>query len=95
MTWDVDPSILVDLSKGMTGAEILGACQEAKIQWMREKILPTDQDSGTMRDESKDDFTQQDCIVNSLMSVKPLLSNPEALEEFRIFENRDKKGFLG
>mmetsp|Transcript_18354 Transcript_18354/g.51147 ORF Transcript_18354/g.51147 Transcript_18354/m.51147 type:complete len:511 (+) Transcript_18354:944-2476(+) len=95
ITWDVDPSILVDLSKGMTGAEILGACQKAKIQWMREKIFRTDQDSGTMRDESKDDFTQQDCIVNSLVSVKPLLSNPEALEEFRIFENRDKKGFLG
>lgn len=82
-SWNLDSSVLVELSKGMTGAEIVGACQEAKIQWMREAVLKL---------ETKEDgFEQQDCVVNALMSVKPLLSNPEALEEFQVFENRDKK----
>jgi len=94
MSWDLDFSILVELSEVMTGAEIVGACQEAKIHWMRETYLGLDPDSGNSRNEFKDEFTQQDYIVNALMAVKPLLSNREALEEFRIFENRDKKGFL-
>jgi SpoVK/Ycf46/Vps4 family AAA+-type ATPase len=90
-SWDVDVSILVDLSEGMTGAEIVGACQEAKIQWMRETVLKYETAGGNNRNESE--FRQQDCIVDALMSVKPLLSDPEALEEFQVFENRDKKKF--
>jgi SpoVK/Ycf46/Vps4 family AAA+-type ATPase len=78
--WD----ILIDLTETMTGAEIIGACQEAKLRWMRETFL---------NDPScePDAVFQQDYIVNALMSVKPLLSNPQALEEFQVFENRDKK----
>jgi hypothetical protein len=68
----------------MTGAEIIGACQEAKLRWMRETFL-NDLSCET------DTVFQQDYIVNALMSVKPLLSNPQALEEFQVFENRDKK----
>ena len=82
--WDLDVNILVELSEGMTGAEIVGACQEAKIQWMREAVLK-------LEPAKEDGFQQQDCIVNALMSIKPLLSDPEALEEFQVFENRDKK----
>lgn len=78
--WD----ILIDLTETMTGAEIIGACQEAKLRWMRETFL---------NDPScePDAVFEQDYIVNALMSVKPLLSNPQALEEFQVFENRDKK----
>ena len=83
MGWDLDLSVLVDLSNGMTGAEIVGACQEAKIQWMRECILKIETKEETLQ--------QQDCVVDALVSVKPLLSNPEALEEFRVFENQGKK----
>ncbi len=82
--WDLDVSILAELSEGMTGAEIVGACQEAKIQWMREAVLK-------LEPAKEGGFQQQDCIVNALMSIKPLLSNPEALEEFHVFESRDKK----
>jgi SpoVK/Ycf46/Vps4 family AAA+-type ATPase len=78
--WD----ILIDLTETMTGAEIIGACQEAKLRWMRETFL-NDLSCET------DTVFQQDYIVNALMSVKPLLSNPQALEEFQVFENRDKK----
>ena len=91
MCWDLDFSILVELSEQMTGAEIVGACQEAKIQWMRESILNYEPLEGDGKNE--DGFREQDCIVNALMSIKPLLSNPEALEEFQVFENRDKKTF--
>ncbi len=89
MGWDLDLSVLVDLSNGMTGAEIVGACQEAKIQWMRESILKLETKAGESKNEIT--FQQQDCVVDALMSVKPLLSNPEALEEFRVFENQGKK----
>jgi SpoVK/Ycf46/Vps4 family AAA+-type ATPase len=91
MRWDLDFSILIELSEQMTGAEIVGACQEAKIQWMRESILNYEPLEGEGKNE--EGFREQDCIVNALMSIKPLLSNPEALEEFQVFENRDKKTF--
>lgn len=91
MSWDLDFSILVELSEWMTGAEIVGACQEAKIHWMREVILDPQLARGDS--SNNDECQQQDCIVNALMSIKPLLSNPEALEEFQVFENREKKSF--
>ena len=101
MSWDSDFSILVELSEGMTGAEIVGACQEAKIHWMRETFLSDDSTSDDPASDNpatggsiiENEFFQQDYIVNALMSIKPLLSNPEALKEFQIFENRDKKSF--
>ena len=89
MSWDLDFNILVELSDGMTGAEIVGACQEAKIQWMREVILNIE--SVRVADTNETGFHQQDCIMDALMSIKPLLSNPQALKEFQVFENRDKK----
>ena len=91
MSWNIDVSILEELSEGMTGAEIVGACQEAKIQWMKEAIINVESVGGGNEKNGK--FQQQDCIVNALLSVKPLLSNPEALDEFRVFENREKKSF--
>jgi len=91
MSWSIDVSILEELSDGMTGAEIVGACQEAKIQWMKEAIINVESVGGGNEKNGK--FQQQDCIVNALLSVKPLLSNPEALDEFRVFENREKKSF--
>ena len=79
-------STLVELSAGMTGAEIVGACQEAKLHWMRDN-LPSD-----LACTTEVQF-KQDYVVNALMFVKPLLSDPLALEEFQIFEKLDKKSF--
>jgi SpoVK/Ycf46/Vps4 family AAA+-type ATPase len=84
--WDVDA--MIELTQGMTGAELVGACQEAKMQWMRDAFLDDNKSNSTIADVKK---IRQDYIVNALKSVKPLLSNPQALEEFRIFETRDKK----
>ena len=77
---------LIELSEGMTGAEIVGACQEAKLHWIRDNLLS----DPTRMTEA---MFKQDYIFNAIMSVKPLLSDPSALEEFRIFEKRDNKSF--
>jgi AAA family ATPase len=75
------------LSKGMTGAEIIGACQEAKIRLLKEMKIVTAEEN---QFESK--FTmKQEYLEDSLRAVKPLLSKPEALEEFRIFEHQFQK----
>jgi len=89
MSWNLDLRILVELSAGMTGAEIVGACQEAKIHWMREIVLNTQ--PARAHDLNKLKFQPQDCVVDALTNVKPMLSDPEALKEFRVFENREKK----
>ena len=80
----------------MTGAEIVGGCQEAKMHWMRELLLKQTEEPERSGNDGRgdDEFLQQHYIVNALASIKPLLSNPEALEEFRVFENRDQKKIL-
>jgi SpoVK/Ycf46/Vps4 family AAA+-type ATPase len=69
---------MVELSDGMTGAELVGACQEAKMHWMRDG------------DSSREPF---DYVLKALNGVKPLLSDPLALEPFSIFA-RGKQGTL-
>jgi SpoVK/Ycf46/Vps4 family AAA+-type ATPase len=62
----------------MTGAELVGACQEAKLGMLRDMITPPDPEHNTPN--------IQEYLVDALKSKKPLLSDPEALKEFRIFE---------
>mmetsp|Transcript_6536 Transcript_6536/g.7561 ORF Transcript_6536/g.7561 Transcript_6536/m.7561 type:complete len:1038 (+) Transcript_6536:93-3206(+) len=80
LSWD----ILIDLTEGMTGAEIIGGCQDAKLRWMRETFLNTPSCKPNL-------LFQHDYIVDALMSVNPLLSNPQVLEEFQVFGNYDTK----
>ncbi len=65
----------------MTGAELVGACQEAKLRVLRnlteEKVL--DQ---VIQDKS----LFQVHLVDVIKSKKTLLSDPKALLEFRLFE---------
>jgi SpoVK/Ycf46/Vps4 family AAA+-type ATPase len=84
-----DWNILLKLSEGMTGAELVGACQEAKMHWIREAFLTNDKPV----DSDQCDVHQfhQGYIVDALQSVKPLLSSLQALEEFRVFQNYDKR----
>lgn len=81
--WDA----LLDLSEGMTGAEVVGACQEAKMHWLRDNLLgPHD---GAMMDFCVDGGNGasdlQKHVLKTMSAVKPLLSDPAALEPFRIF----------
>lgn len=83
--WDWD--YLMQVSKGMTGAELVGACQDAKMQWIRETILVKDDFPGISTAEEPKESAQfrPELLMNALESVKPILSNPRALQEFGIF----------
>jgi SpoVK/Ycf46/Vps4 family AAA+-type ATPase len=89
--WDWDH--LIPLSDGMTGAEVLGACQDAKMRWIRETVLMQDELSMTAPIGGQNDNVTfpQSFLVDALSSIKPLLSDPLALQEFRLFQSRDMK----
>jgi SpoVK/Ycf46/Vps4 family AAA+-type ATPase len=62
----------------MTGAELVGACQEAKLRLLS---------NWSQQDLVQDDVSHlQEYFLEVLKSKKPLLSNPVALNEFRLFE---------
>ena len=66
-------------SEGMTGAELIGACQSAKMRLLRD-MLSGDRESSLHE-------MKQEYVEEALDAITPLLSNPRALEEFRMFEN--------
>lgn len=66
-----------DISGLMTGAEIVGACREAAMMAMREML-----DSG--RDEIP--AVTENHLITSFKATKPLLSNPDILNEYTRFE---------
>lgn len=68
----------------MTGAELVGACQEAKLEILRHLIQPA-------AAHERDTSTIQEHLVRVLRSKKPLLSDPVALKEFRLFEQHTGK----
>jgi hypothetical protein len=75
----------------MTGAELVGVCQEAKIRVLREMTAVLDET--TNKGGGGEDIIQmkQEYIVDALKGIKPLLSDPEALKEFGIFEKSTVK----
>lgn len=77
--WDV----MIDLTEGMTGAEIIGGCHDAKMRWIKKTLR-----KGSLCESRVG--CKQDDVMSALSSIKPLLSNPEALEEFQVFANREK-----
>jgi SpoVK/Ycf46/Vps4 family AAA+-type ATPase len=70
---------LADLSKSMTGAEIVGACRDAARR--------------VLRDNTNDESLEIDirCLKESLSEVKPLLSDDSILEDYKQFETSHKR----
>ena len=81
--WKLEESLDLDflaseaVSGNMTGAEIVGACREAAMGMLREVDRNVHKELPTMTGEY---------LAGTLRSVKPLLSNPDVLQEFRLFE---------
>ena len=73
-------------SEGMTGAEIIGACQTAKMRRLREMQMRIVDEEKAFEDAVLGEM-KQEYLEEALDAITPLLSNPRALEEFRIFEN--------
>eukprot|EP00980_Cylindrotheca_fusiformis_P024441 scaffold11924_cov118-Cylindrotheca_fusiformis.AAC.2 len=72
-------------SEGMTGAELIGACQSAKTMLLRELS-----DSMTTLDQVfyEEVMIKQDYVKQALKMVKPLLSSRPAFDEFRRFKSQ-------
>ena len=77
---DMQFNPLVELSELFTGAELVGACQEAKMRLLR------DITTGNGKEGNEAIVFKQAYMEDALDAVKPLLSDPRALEEFRLFE---------
>lgn len=69
--WDLD-RLACEETCNMTGAEIVGACREAAIRSFRDANIG-------------EPALSQDCLLQSLREVKPLLSNLAILEEYQSF----------
>ena len=88
-----------DSVSGMfTGAELVGACQEAKLRLLREVMKSEEKsnnDANSNLVEQKDDAAttqnypmKQGYLEETLSATKPLLSDPAALGEFRVFDKQ-------
>jgi SpoVK/Ycf46/Vps4 family AAA+-type ATPase len=83
------------ISGQMTGAEIVGACREAAMRLLRDV---TDDNMGNSKNNAGANkngtrlVMKQEYLEAALGKVKPLLSNPEVLREFRIFDNARTTG---
>lgn len=80
-----------DLSKdeitgSMTGAEIVGACREAAMMTVRELLSGR----STTPDQIVPSILQLH-IEQSLKQCKPLLSDPDVLEEYTRFEKKHSR----
>lgn len=69
----------------MTGAELVGACQTAKLELVRQWSVQESLEEDAVR-------LQQGAVAAAIQSIKPLLSDQEKLEEFRLFEQSAVKG---
>jgi transitional endoplasmic reticulum ATPase len=75
----------------MTGAEIVGACREAVMRWLRE-VPPSTGTMTTVPDSAGETGSILEAnLVQALGAVKPLLSNPDVLAEYTAFEERRRR----
>ena len=72
------------LSGLFTGAELVGACQEAKLKLLRD-VLNMEEAKQEGRETVSPPSMKQEYLEQALASTKPLLSDPVALQEFRLF----------
>ena len=78
---DVDVLSSADVSGNMTGAEIVGACQEASMRILGDLDL-----ANLSKDTPDALILKQGFLLESFAAVTPLLSKPDALAEFQVFE---------
>ncbi|CAJ1931505.1 unnamed protein product [Cylindrotheca closterium] len=79
---DIDFEAMAVMCGTMTGAEIIGACQTAKMRMLRDMTVHED-------DTAPNQKFEQDYLVDAIHAVKPFLSNPKNLDHFRSFDNND------
>jgi len=72
----------------MTGAELVGACQEAKMKILRNVLSGRQTNTMEEEEEKEDKFQFNNHLLRVLQSKKPLLSDPTACQEYRIFERQ-------
>jgi SpoVK/Ycf46/Vps4 family AAA+-type ATPase len=84
--WTTDEALdwddLTRLTDGMTGAEIVGACQAAAMTSFREQMETAVSTVTSFAVRSAD-------LYDSIASTKPLLGDPRVMEEFRAFQTRN------
>jgi len=94
---DVDYLASESVTGNMTGAEIQGACQEAAMKALCRHIQQQQQQPNESHGRQGDNTTPvavlpemtQSCLLQVLQKVQPMLSNPNMLREFRVFEERN------
>jgi SpoVK/Ycf46/Vps4 family AAA+-type ATPase len=75
---DIDYLAIDKISGNMTGAEIKGACQEAAMHALRQFT----------EGKTSEPIVRQRDLLHALSLVKPLLSDPFQMENFRLFESK-------
>jgi SpoVK/Ycf46/Vps4 family AAA+-type ATPase len=80
---DLDYLASDEMSGLFTGAELVGACQEAKMRLLRDVM--SEEGGIADRNDEPNYSMKQEYLEATLAVTKPLLSDPVALEEFRVF----------
>lgn len=75
-----------EITGSMTGAEIVGACREAAMMAMRELLSERSSTPNQIVPS-----TLQSHIEQSLKQCKPLLSDPDVLEEYTRFKKKHSR----
>jgi SpoVK/Ycf46/Vps4 family AAA+-type ATPase len=95
---DVDRLADDSMTGDMTGAEIVGACREAALRWLRDvPPLPFPPKSLTESETSSPPLfvdtsgRLEACLVAAIREVKPLLSDPDVLAEYTAFDERRRQ----
>jgi SpoVK/Ycf46/Vps4 family AAA+-type ATPase len=96
MSWDWES--LIRLSTSMTGAEIVGACLQAKTRWLKQSLQLAKESKSEERSNeysatnfplpSSSLFGVESILISELRAIKPMLSNPDAVDEFRLFGHK-------
>jgi len=81
----IDFEAMAVMCETMTGAEIIGACQAAKMRLLRDMKVC---ENNTIGNDLNKTF-EQDYLVDAIQAIKPVLSNLKTLDHFRKFDNDD------
>lgn len=81
----IDFEVMSGMCDTMTGAEIIGACQAAKMRLLRD--MTADEDITVGNDLNR--RFEQEYLVGAIQAVKPVLANLKILDQFRSFHNDD------
>ncbi|KAL7538770.1 hypothetical protein ACHAWF_006204 [Thalassiosira exigua] len=90
--FDVDHLASEGVSGFMTGAEIVGACREVAIKVMRTLMQSNSEAFASPSKETAKNLMSslEDALEASFRSKVPLLSDDQVLDEYTLFEDRQK-----